>query len=121
VKLFLDTSVLLAACGSAKGSSRAVFQYAPAQGWELMASPWVIGEVTHGCDFRLTARPRRPITPIADPCIMADWNIIADAADELAIAAEKVRGIARKLADDARRKVSLNTKGGGVLITEAAA
>ncbi len=46
MKLFLDTSVLLAACGSAKGSSRAVFQYAPAQGWELMASPWVIGEVT---------------------------------------------------------------------------
>lgn len=46
MKLFLDTSVLLAACGSAQGSSRALFQYAPAQGWELMASPWVIGEVT---------------------------------------------------------------------------
>ena len=46
MKLFLDTSVLLAACGSAQGSSRALFQYASAQGWELMASPWVIGEVT---------------------------------------------------------------------------
>ena len=46
MKLFLDTSVLLAACGSALGSSRALFQYAPAQGWELMASPWVVGEVT---------------------------------------------------------------------------
>ena len=46
MKLFLDTSVLLAACGSAQGSSRALFQYAPAQGWELMASPWVVGEVT---------------------------------------------------------------------------
>ena len=46
MKLFLDTSVLLAACGSAQGSSRALFHYAQAQGWELIASPWVIGEVT---------------------------------------------------------------------------
>lgn len=44
MKLFLDTSVLLAACGSARGSSRAIFDYAPAQGWELLASPWVIDE-----------------------------------------------------------------------------
>jgi len=46
VKLFLDTSVLLAACGSALGSSRALFQYASAIGWQLMASPWVVSEVT---------------------------------------------------------------------------
>ena len=45
MKLFLDTSVLLAACGSEHGSSRAVFDYAPAQRWELFASPWVLGEV----------------------------------------------------------------------------
>ena len=44
MKLFLDTSVLLAACGSATGSSRAVFDQAAAQGWELLASPWVLGE-----------------------------------------------------------------------------
>ena len=44
MKLFLDTSVLLAACGSAQGSSRALFDYATAQGWELLASPWVLGE-----------------------------------------------------------------------------
>jgi hypothetical protein len=29
VKLFLDTSVLLAACGSARGASRALFHLAP--------------------------------------------------------------------------------------------
>ena len=46
MKLFLDTSVLLAACGSAQGSSRALFDYAPTQGWQLLASPWVTGEVT---------------------------------------------------------------------------
>ncbi|MEO8354043.1 MAG: PIN domain-containing protein [Chthoniobacteraceae bacterium] len=45
MRLFLDTSVLLAACGSAQGSSRALVQYAPAQGWELLASPWVVAEV----------------------------------------------------------------------------
>ncbi len=45
MKLFLDTSVLLAACGSARGSSRTLFGYAPAQGWTLMASPWVVTEV----------------------------------------------------------------------------
>ena len=46
MKLFLDTSVLLAASGSAEGSSRALFGYAPAQVWRLLASPCVIGEVT---------------------------------------------------------------------------
>ena len=45
MKLFLDTSVLLAACGSAQGSSHALFGYAPAQGWTLMTSPWVVTEV----------------------------------------------------------------------------
>jgi predicted nucleic acid-binding protein len=46
VNLFLDTSVLLAACGSREGASWAIFQAATAQGWGLVASPWVIGEVT---------------------------------------------------------------------------
>lgn len=45
MKLFLDTSVLLAASGSALGSSRALFSYAPANGWTLLASPWVVTEV----------------------------------------------------------------------------
>ena len=45
MKLFLDTSVLLAACGSALGSSHALFSHAPANGWTLMTSPWVVTEV----------------------------------------------------------------------------
>lgn len=44
MKLFLDTSALLAACGSARGSSRALFDYAPRQGWQLLTSPWVVKE-----------------------------------------------------------------------------
>ena len=46
MKLFLDTSVLLAASGSQTGASWAIFQMAAAHGWRLLASPWVIGEVT---------------------------------------------------------------------------
>jgi predicted nucleic acid-binding protein len=46
VKLFLDTSVLLAASASESGASRAIFQMSAAQRWILMASPWVVGEVT---------------------------------------------------------------------------
>jgi hypothetical protein len=44
VKLFLDASVLLAACGSAKGSSRAIFHVAPAAGWTLVSSPYAVNE-----------------------------------------------------------------------------
>ncbi len=40
MNLFLDTSVLLAASGSAKGAARALFRLAPQQGWRLMASPY---------------------------------------------------------------------------------
>jgi predicted nucleic acid-binding protein len=60
LKLFLDTSVLLAASGSSRGSSRALFQYAPAQSWELLTSPWVLGEVTRN----LIKFP---------PTVTADW------------------------------------------------
>lgn len=46
MKLFLDTSVLLSACHSASGASRALFTLAHTQGWTLLSSPWVIGETT---------------------------------------------------------------------------
>jgi hypothetical protein len=45
VNLFLDSSALLAACGSAKGSSRAIFHLATATGWTLMSSPYALSEV----------------------------------------------------------------------------
>jgi len=45
VKLFLDSSVVLAACGSAKGSSRAIFHLAPQTGWNLISSPYALSEV----------------------------------------------------------------------------
>jgi len=45
VKLFLDTSVLLAAAGSAKGASRAVFDYAEPHHWTLVTSRYCLAEV----------------------------------------------------------------------------
>jgi predicted nucleic acid-binding protein len=41
----LDTSVLLAACGSATGSSRFIADHAHANSWTLLSSPWVLVEV----------------------------------------------------------------------------
>jgi len=45
VNIFLDSSVLLAACGSATGASRAVIDAAAGQGWSLLTSAYVIAEV----------------------------------------------------------------------------
>ena len=45
MKLFLDTSVLLAAANSATGSSRAIFDLAPTQNWQLISCPYSLNEV----------------------------------------------------------------------------
>lgn len=45
MRLFLDSSVLLAACGSERGASRLVFTSAVSHGWELLVSPYAMGEV----------------------------------------------------------------------------
>ena len=45
MRLFLDTSVLLAACGSARGASREIFRLAPSHVWAFIATPYVIEEV----------------------------------------------------------------------------
>ena len=44
MRLFLDTSVLLAASGSARGASRFVLTEAKAQGWELVSSDYCAEE-----------------------------------------------------------------------------
>jgi hypothetical protein len=45
VRLFLDTSVLLAACGSLTGASREIFRRAPVNHWVLITTPYAIEEV----------------------------------------------------------------------------
>jgi predicted nucleic acid-binding protein len=45
VKLFIDASVALAAAGQKTGASHAIFEAAPAMGWELQASNYVLREI----------------------------------------------------------------------------
>lgn len=45
MRLFLDSSVLLAASGSATGASYEVFRRATANEWRLLSTPYVIEEV----------------------------------------------------------------------------
>lgn len=60
MRLFLDSSVLIAASGSDRGASREVFRLAPERGWILLASPYVTDEV-------LANLPGLP------PAATADW------------------------------------------------
>jgi hypothetical protein len=46
VRIFLDASVVLAACGRPAGASRAVFDLAPQNGWRLLTSRYVLAEIT---------------------------------------------------------------------------
>ena len=45
MRIFLDTSVVLAACGRPSGGSRTVFELAPTNGWRLLTSRYVLLEV----------------------------------------------------------------------------
>jgi len=59
VRLFLDTSVVLAACGSTAGASHEIFRVAPIQNWLLIATPYVVGEVLNNLgDFTVEATTR---------------------------------------------------------------
>jgi predicted nucleic acid-binding protein len=56
MRLFLDTSVLLAACGSPTGVSREVVRLAKLNGWVLITTPYVISEVQNNLgDFAPSA------------------------------------------------------------------
>lgn len=46
MRLFLDTSVLLAASASANGASREIFRLAGKNSWTLVATPYVFEEVS---------------------------------------------------------------------------
>ena len=45
LKIFCDSSVLLAACLSETGASHQIFHHAGHQDWTLLVSPWVCREV----------------------------------------------------------------------------
>ena len=45
MRLFLDTSVMLSACASARGASRCVFEKSAGNSWVLVATPYALEEV----------------------------------------------------------------------------
>ena len=56
MRLFLDASVLLTASASTRGASREIFRLAPANGWVLIATPYVLAEVMRNlADFPVAA------------------------------------------------------------------
>jgi len=66
VRLFLDTSVLLAAAGSAGGASLFVITEADAQGWELVTADYCVDEVRRNLPKLNPAAPnawRQTISP----------------------------------------------------------
>jgi predicted nucleic acid-binding protein len=53
MKLFLDSSVVLAACGRSAGASRSLFDLAQSQGWQLLVSDYVLGETEKNLKQRM--------------------------------------------------------------------
>lgn len=63
MNLFLDASVVLAACGCSRGASRAVFNFASPNGWVLLVSSYVVLEVERNLT-RLPAQAARDWTQL---------------------------------------------------------
>ena len=84
MRLFLDTSVLLAACGSATGASREIFRRALANEWVLVATPYVIDEVLRNLP-NLPAQASgewvglRPILLVMDDILTLDQPVVFEA------------------------------------------
>lgn len=87
MRLFLDTSVLLAASASGTGASREVFRLAPEKGWVLIATPYALAEVVRNLpDFPVTAttewlRLRRQLL-IMDDVLTLDRPVIFPASKD---------------------------------------
>ena len=83
MKLFLDSSVALAASLSATGASRQVFDHADAQGWALVISPWVLREVRDNLANKPPVATRawlalRTKAIVEDDELTFDWPLVFD-------------------------------------------
>jgi predicted nucleic acid-binding protein len=82
VKLFLDASVVLAACGRPAGGSRAVCDLAAAHGWRLLAGEYVVREVEKNVRLRLPAaaqsewRRLKPLLEVMTDVVTFDWPMV---------------------------------------------
>ena len=87
MNLFLDSSALLAACGSATGASRALFRLAPQNGWMLLVSRYVLSEVERNLSLLSPAAiggwPRlRPQLQVVDDVLSLDRPAIFPASKD---------------------------------------
>ncbi len=81
MRVFLDSSVLLAASGSAAGASRAVLEWAASNRWTLRTSDYNIAEVRNlpklgdpaGRDWTERILPRVGVGPGA-PILPSEWS-----------------------------------------------
>jgi predicted nucleic acid-binding protein len=71
VRLFLDSSVLLAAAGSSKGASRLLFDHATSQGWHLLTADYCIREVEFNLS-KLGPKASQDWSEIISPSVISE-------------------------------------------------
>jgi len=82
VLIFVDTSTILAASGSAKGLSRMVFDCAGPMGWELVTAGYCLAEVERNVEKLPGAAAAtwmaqiRPLVGRVPSEVVIDWPII---------------------------------------------
>ncbi len=88
MKVFLDTSVLLAAAGSANGASRYLIESASSQDWHLLSSPYCLAEVdrnihkiTHDAEAYWRTYLRAALVIVRD-CVVLDKPLSLAAAKD---------------------------------------
>ena len=88
MRLFLDSSVVLAACGRVTGASHAIFDLAPLHGWQLLTCDYVVREVERNLRERLpeTARQEwrklRPSLGVVENELTHPWPVVFPAAKD---------------------------------------
>lgn len=88
MKLFLDASVVLAACGRPSGGSRAVFDLAEPQGWQFLAGEYVEREVEKNVrhHFDIAAqdqwRKLRPLLRVVTDVLTFAWPVVFPASKD---------------------------------------
>lgn len=86
MRLFLDSSVVLAACGRVAGASHAIFEMASSQDWQLLTCDYVLREVERNLSERLpeTARQEwcqlRPALSLVENELTHPWPVVFPAA-----------------------------------------
>lgn len=87
MRLFLDSSVLLAAAGSEHGASHALFSHASSHGWTLVCCPYVLNEVSANLSklpVRATADwvRLRPQLTVVDDVVTLDRPAVFEASKD---------------------------------------